>query len=329
MRDSIGRPYEIDGLVLALDASVGIALFPDQATTAEGLVKRADHAMYEAKAARTGIELYAPERDASSRERLALSGELRRAIDSGELELHYQPMCDPRTGRPVAVEALVRWRHPERGLLFPGDFLDLAERTGAMRDLTLTVSRLALAQCRDWWHDGIFVRMSVNLAPQNVFDLRLPEDVAGVLADCGLPASALMLEITEDTIMADPVRGMGVLAGLGELGVGLALDDFGTGYSSLAYLKRLPVEELKIDRSFVSRMVDDHDDGAIVRSIVDLARSLQLRVVAEGVEDLATWTRLTELGCEVIQGFGVSPPLPAAELTPWLARRMPGVRAST
>jgi diguanylate cyclase len=326
VRAAIGRPYELEGIQLALDASVGVALFPDSATTAQGLVQRADVAMYQAKASRSGTELYTESRDARSRERLALSGELRRSIEEEELVLHYQPICDPRTGRPVATEALVRWLHPERGLLMPGDFLDLAERAGTMRDLTLWVMRAAIGQAREWREAGLPVRMSVNLSPQDLLDLRFADDVADALDSVHLSADAVTFEITEDTIMADPLRGMDILRDLGDLGVGLALDDFGTGYSSLAHLKRLPVEELKIDRSFVSRMVEEHDDGVIVRSTIELARSLRLRVVAEGVEDLATWTRLTELGCDLIQGFGVSRPLPAAEATAWLAARRDSVR---
>jgi len=243
--------------------------------------------MYDAKSGRSGVAVYEPGRDALTRERLALSGEIRRAIDEDELEVHYQPLTNPRNGKPEAVEALVRWRHPERGLLPPGQFIDLAERSGAIRDLTMVVLGKALEQCRQWYANGIFIRVNVNLAPHNVFDLSLPDELAGMVEDVGLPPWVLVLEITEDTIMADPARGIEVLDRLGELGFGLSLDDFGTGYSSLAYLARLPVEELKIDRSFVSRMIEDHSDGLIVGSTIDLARSLHLRVVAEGVEDTA------------------------------------------
>ena len=319
IRSAIGRPYELEGIQLALGASVGIALFPDSATSAQALVQRADAAMYQAKTNRTGVEVYAEQGDARSRGRLALSGELRRAIETDELVLHYQPICDARNAQTVGMEALVRWQHPERGLLMPGDFLDLAQRAGTMRELTLWVLRKAVVQARAWHDADMPVRVSVNLSPRDLLHQGFPDDVSEILDGVGLPAGALMLEITEDTIMADPTRGMKVLCDLAELGVGLALDDFGTGWSSLAHLRRMPVEELKIDRSFVGTMTEDHDDAVIVRSTIDLARALRLRVVAEGVEDLATWTALNELGCDLIQGFGICRPVPAAKATEWLS----------
>ena len=321
IRSAIGRPYELEGIQFALGASVGIALFPDSATNAQALVQRADAAMYQAKANRTGVEVYEEQGDARSRGRLALSGELRRAIETDELVLHYQPICDARNGQAVGMEALVRWQHPERGLLMPGDFLDLAQRAGTMRVLTLWVLREAVEQASAWHDADMPVRISVNLSPRDLLHQGFPDDVSEILKAAGLPAGALMLEITEDTIMADPTRGMKVLCDLAELGIGLALDDFGTGWSSLAHLRRMPVEELKIDRSFVSSMTEDHDDAVIVRSTIDLARALRLRVVAEGVEDLATWTALNELGCDLIQGFGISRPIPAGEATEWLVQR--------
>ena len=321
IRSAIGRPYQLEGIQLALGASVGIALFPDSATSAQALVQRADAAMYQAKANRTGVEVYEEQGDARSRGRLALSGEMRRAIETDELVLHYQPICDARNGQAVGMEALVRWQHPERGLLMPGDFLDLAQRAGTMRELTLWVLRKAVVQARAWHDADMPVRVSVNLSPRDLLHQGFPDDVSEILEAAGLPAGALTLEITEDTIMADPTRGMKVLCDLAELGVGLALDDFGTGWSSLAHLRRMPVEELKIDRSFVGTMTEDHDDAVIVRSTIDLARALRLRVVAEGVEDLATWTALNELGCDLIQGFGISRPIPAGDATEWLAQR--------
>jgi diguanylate cyclase (GGDEF)-like protein len=320
----LDEPFELDGLLTHVRASVGIALHPDHGGDAAELLRHADVAMYRAKAAGGGVEVYA-DRDENRLDRVVLLGELHAALDGEQLVLHYQPKADLATGDVAAVEALIRWQHPTRGLLPPAAFLPLAEQHGLMHRLTLRVLEQSAAQSVAWERDGRPLRIAVNLAPANLLDLRFPDAVAEVLRRSGARAELLQLEITEDTIMVDPVRVLDVVARLGELGLAFALDDFGSGYSSLAYLKRLPVQELKIDRSFVIDMDDSPDDDVIVRSTIDLARNLGLRVVAEGVETGRTWDRLVQFGCHAAQGFFLAPALPPAELDAWLdARVRPG-----
>jgi diguanylate cyclase (GGDEF)-like protein len=314
LQGALSRPFALGGVPVELDASVGVALYPEHGKDVTTLVRSADVAMYLAKRGRSRVETYDSARDPHSPGRLALLGELRRAIDEDELELHYQPKVEVATGELCGVEALVRWRHPQRGLLGPGEFVDLAERTGTIHDLTRWVLDAALAQVADWREQGLDLAVAINLAAADVVDPTLPAAVAAGLARHGLPGERLECEISEHTVMADPERAMGVLAELRELGVGLSLDDFGTGQSSLAYLKRLPLDEVKIDRGFVLGMDEDEEDQAIVRATVDLARALGLRVVAEGVECPRVLARLAELRCDVAQGFLLGRPQPAAEL---------------
>ena len=327
--DVLRRPFALRGVAVELEASIGVALCPDHGTDVNTLVQRADVAMYDAKRARSGVATYSPERDPYSADRLGLLAELRRALEHDELVLHFQPKVALRDGSVVGVEALVRWRHPTRGLLGPSEFVPLAERTGAVADLTRWVLAAAARQAREWRDRGTPLPVAVNLAAANVVDVALPEVVSGLLRRHGLPGELLECEISEHTAMADPVRALDVLARLRALGVRLSLDDFGTGHSSLAYLKRLPLDAVKIDRSFVAGMVADDDDAVIVRSTIDLARNLRLAVVAEGVEDQATLDDLGALHCDVAQGFHLSPPLPAEQLEDWLAARRRGGRPAT
>jgi EAL domain-containing protein (putative c-di-GMP-specific phosphodiesterase class I) len=280
--------------------------------------------MYRAKGRGTGVEIYDPADDPHSLERLALVSELRRAFGRGELILHYQPKLDLAAGEVTGVEALVRWQHPERGLLYPDVFVPLAERYGLTRPLTLEVLDLALGARDAWAQEGLDLQIAVNLTAADVLDARLPDDVRRRLDEWSVPPGALQLEITETTIMVDPGRTLDVLAQLSELGVGLSLDDYGTGYSSLAYLKGLPVQELKIDRSFVMAMTDSPDDDVIVRSTALLGRNLGLGVVAEGVETAEHLARVTAYGCDVAQGYFLSRPLPADELLRWVRRDRSG-----
>jgi diguanylate cyclase (GGDEF)-like protein len=319
LQAAISLPFALRGVVAVLDASIGIALCPDHGEDVNLLVQRADVAMYEAKRAQTRIETYAADRDPYSAERLQLLGELRTAIEAGQLVLHYQPKVALGSDRVTGVEALVRWQHPRHGLLGPGEFVPLAERTGAIGDLTRWVLDTALAQCRAWRDAGRDIPVAVNLAAPNIVDAALPELVAALLARWDVPADRLECEISEHTVMADPRRALDVLERLRRQGVRLSLDDFGTGHSSLAYLKRLPLDEVKIDRSFVMGMAEDGNDAAIVRSTIDLARHLGLEVVAEGVESEAVMRDLAELSCDVAQGFFLSRPLPADQLDEWLA----------
>jgi diguanylate cyclase len=326
---AIEAPFTVDGLTLDVGASIGVAAYPEHGAAASELLQRADVAMYAAKDAHLSYVVYDPGLDRHSPRRLGLLGQLRRALAAGELVVHYQPKADVRSGRIVGVEALVRWQHPENGLLGPGEFVPLAETTGLIRPLTSHVLEAALLQCRAWLDAGRGLSVAVNLSTRCLLDLALPDQITGLLEDAAVAPERLVLEITESSIMTDPARALEILNRLHALGVELAIDDFGTGYSSMAYLKNLPVQELKVDRSFVQHLRDSQSDAVIVRSTVDLGHNLGLRVVAEGVEDEATLHELASLGCDSVQGYHLAKPMPAAELDAWLdARTQPvaGVR---
>ena len=311
----------IEGVRVDIGASIGITLCPLHGDEANALLQRADVAMYSAKSMHSSLEIYNAERDFHSPQRLALVGELRSTLERGELRVVYQPKADLRTGRVLGVEALARWNHVERGFITPDEFVAVAERSGLIQPLTRHMLRTALTQCRIWRLSGLPLNVSVNLSARSLLP-ELPAEVARILGETGVAATALTLEITESSIMADPQRTGLVLEELSSMGVHIAIDDFGTGYSSLTYLKRLPVDEIKIDKSFVLGMARDEGDAAIVRSTVDLGRNLNLRVVAEGIEDAATWTALATLGCDMAQGYYLSPPLTPAEFDGWLRARM-------
>ncbi|WP_223837684.1 putative bifunctional diguanylate cyclase/phosphodiesterase [Streptomyces venezuelae] len=316
----LGSPLDLDGLTLVLEASAGLAVFPDHALDAEGLLRRADVAMYQAKRDRTGVEVYESKRDSNTPDRLGLLGDLRRALDAGEVELHYQPKVR-FDGQVAGLEALVRWVHPERGRVSPDEFIAIAETSGLMPHLTEYVLETALAQVARWRAQGLKVPVAVNVSPRDVHTPGFAGAVAARLARHGVPAGALQLEITEHVLLEDPQRAADTMAGLTGHGVKMSLDDFGTGYSSLVHLRRLPVSELKIDRSFVARLAVDAQDAEIVRCTVDLAHSLGLLVVAEGVEDDETWERLRDLGCDAVQGWLVAAAMPPQEATAWLLAR--------
>jgi diguanylate cyclase len=260
--------------------------------------------------------------DPNTPERLALATELREGIARGELVLHYQPKVSATDGRVDGVEALVRWQHPTRGLIFPGDFLELAERNDLMRPLTMNVLEQALRQVAEWRDQGIDLHVAVNLSAETLLDLRLGSEVAGLLQRFAIPACNLQLELTESSLMRDPQRSEEVLEELSASGVRIAIDDFGTGWSSLVWLKRLPVQVLKIDRSFIGDMLDRPSDAAIVESTINLGRTLGLVVVAEGVETEEALERLRDYGCDVVQGYLIRRPQPAEELLPWLRERV-------
>ncbi|MFJ8632852.1 putative bifunctional diguanylate cyclase/phosphodiesterase [Streptomyces sp. NPDC093568] len=317
---ALSSPLDLDGLTLVLEASAGVAVFPDHALDAEGLLRRADVAMYQAKRDRTGVEVYESKRDSNTPDRLGLLGDLRRALDAHEVELHYQPKVR-FDGQVAGLEALVRWVHPERGKVPPDEFIAIAESSGLMPHLTEYVLETALAQVARWRAQGLYVPVAVNVSPRDVHTPGFAGSVAARLARHGVPAGALQLEITEHVLLEDPQRAADTLAGLTGHGVKMSLDDFGTGYSSLVHLRRLPVSELKIDRSFVARLAVDNEDAEIVRCTVDLAHSLGLLVVAEGVEDDETWERLRDLGCDAVQGWLVAAAMPPEETTAWLLAR--------
>jgi diguanylate cyclase (GGDEF)-like protein len=318
LRSALERSFRVGGIRVNIDASIGIAMFPRHARDGIGLLQRADVAMYEAKRTRTGHEVYLPERDRHSRERLELLGEMRDALDAGELILHYQPKAEIATGAVRGVEALVRWAHPRRGLLAPAEFLPLAEQSGLGRSLTAFVIDLALAEMTE---SGLDLSVAVNLGPADLLDLGLPSEVDRLLRSRRFAPEQLRLEVSEDVVMADPDRTLEVLSGLRQIGVATALDDFGAGHASLGHLKALRVDELKIDRSFVTRLPHDERDQAIVHATVELGRRLGMRVVAEGVETVETWDALASLSCDEAQGFYLGRAMPAAALAPWLGAR--------
>jgi diguanylate cyclase (GGDEF)-like protein len=314
----VAQPYAIDGLTLEVDGSIGIALYPHHGHDAATLLQRADVAMYAAKETHTVCQVYSPGRDHNSAERLALAAELREAIKSHALEVHFQPVVELATGRVRGAEALVRWRHPTRGMLPPDEFIPIAEHTGLIRPMTMYVLVAALRRRKAWADNGLDLSINVNVSMRDLVDANLPQKVADILQIAGTPAESLTLEVTESQLMADPERCAGVLRELSALGVRIAIDDFGTGFSSLVSLRSLPVDVIKIDKSFVLHMATNDNDDAIVRSTVDLGRSLGLRVVAEGVENEVTVQRLRSYGCSDMQGYYLSRPLPAEAFDAWL-----------
>jgi diguanylate cyclase (GGDEF)-like protein len=324
LRAALDRELDLGEVVLRLEASIGIARGPEHGTDGGTLLRRADIAMYEAKRGKTGIELYAGEQERHTPERLALAGQLRRALDTDELVVYYQPKADLTTGRTVGVEALVRWQHPTRGLLGPDEFVPLAENTGLIGPLTMRVLDQALRQVKRWDLDGLQLEVAVNLSTRVLLDRRLPRRVQALLRRHGVAGRRLELEITESMVAADPRRAEEVLDGLRALGVELTIDDFGMGYSNLANLRELPVSQLKIDKSFVLGMRRSAADAAIVGSTLELARKLGLRTVAEGIEDRWLWDQLAALGCDVAQGFWLAEPMPTAAVAPWIIRREQG-----
>jgi diguanylate cyclase (GGDEF)-like protein len=309
LRGAFDEPFPLDGLTIPVRSSIGIGLAPDHASTRSEMLRCADVAMYRAKSKGTMID---------SRDYLTLVSDLRRAVGGEGLVLHYQPKQSIRGGAFMGVEALVRWQHPMLGLLPPSEFIPIAEREGMMRDLTIDVLDRALAQHRRWRDMGHRIPVAVNLSAASLLDSRLPDDVRELVERHETSPEDLELEITEDTLMHDPNRALAVIARISEMGVSFSLDDFGTGYSCLAQLKRLPVRSLKIDRSFIMNMTDSAEDANIVRSAIELGHSLNLSVVAEGIESPEHLTRLEEFGCDVAQGFHLGRPVPADEIPGWL-----------
>ena len=314
---ALERPFLVAGRSFNVGASIGIAVCPSQGQDPDTLLRRADIAMYVAKRSHKGYAVFSDQDERNAR-RVGLLGQLHTAIEQEQLVLHYQPTVDLRTGRIDRVEALVRWRHPELGLLPPDLFIPLAEQTGLIGSLSHWVLNAALRQMRAWHDQGHMLSVAVNLSTQNLHDPKLPQSIAALLKQWNVAATWLKVEITESMLMADPAQAMEVLTRLRTIGVHVAIDDFGTGYSSLAYLKRLPVDELKIDKSFVLQMTTSSSDAAIVRSAINLSHDLELMVVAEGVENQATWELLRNFQCDMTQGYYLSHPMPPAELSTWL-----------
>jgi diguanylate cyclase (GGDEF)-like protein len=320
LRSALAQPIRLDDVSIEVGASIGMCLAPDHGDVPRILLTRADAAMYEAKSTGAGLHLYeAGLARTVTPQRLALASELRHAITSDALEVYVQPVAALPTRKVVGVEALVRWPHPQQGLLPPEVFIGLAERTGLIGLLTTQVLTRAIDQCGQWRRSGRALSVAVNLSARCILDDGLTETVANLLAAHDVPPDALTLEITESAVVGRPARALTVLRRLRELGVRLSLDDFGTGYSSLSYLRELPVQAVKIDKSFVSRMLTQDSDAKIVRSIIDLAGNLGLEVVAEGVEDAAAWDRLAEMGCDFVQGYYLAPPMTGPAFQQWLA----------
>jgi diguanylate cyclase (GGDEF)-like protein len=318
---ALDQPVRVENLQLRVGISIGVALFPDHAQDGSLLMQRADVAMYEAKRHHRGFSFYAAERDEHSINRLGLATELRDAIDRDVLSLEYQPMVDIGTGQIFCAEALVRWCHPRYGYVPPDEFIGVAEQTGVIRPLTLWVIDQALAQAAAWRRVDIDLRVSVNLSVRSLQDRRLPGQVQKLVDKHQCDPDKVILEITESALMSDPLTARRVMRRLSNMGFQISIDDFGTGYSSLAYLKQLPVDEIKIDRSFITRMDRDENDAVIVRATIDLAHNLGLKVVAEGVENASVWDLLEILGCDTAQGFYIRQPLQAEELASWIGAK--------
>jgi diguanylate cyclase (GGDEF)-like protein len=324
--EHLREPFVVDDLTLEVDASIGVAIFPDHGADTETLLQRADIAMYSAKSSSGGSMLFEASQDRHSPRRLALAGELRSAISNGQIVLYFQSKADLRTGQIVGVEALARWDHPRFGVVGPTEFVPIAEQTGLIGPLTSCVLNKALAQLRAWSESGHDLTVAVNLSARSFLDTQLAVEIPALLERHGVAPARLELELTESMLMHDPQRAQATLERLKSIGVTLAVDDFGTGYSSLANLRRLPVDVIKIDKAFVIDMETSPSDAAIVSATVDLAHSLGLRAVAEGVESDEVWRRLAALGCDIAQGFHVSRPVPARDLAPLLQRGSLGAR---
>ena len=315
---SVSQPFMIDELSLEVGASVGVARFPQDGEDSHALLRCADIAMYAAKETQTEYKIYTAEQNQHSKRRLGVLSGIRHALVQDEIVVHYQPIIDLEQGRVRGAEGLVRWQHPEHGLIPPGAFVQTVEQTGLIGPLTRHVLERSIAECAAWRKDGREMSVAVNLSVRNLLDHDLPKEIERLLSAYGLPPEALQLEITESMIMSDPERALATVTRLSGLGARLSVDDFGTGYSSLANLRKMPINELKIDRSFVSPMLQNESDLIIVRSTINLGHDLGLNVIAEGVEDNPTLEQLAVLGCDLAQGYHVSKPMSADAFNDWL-----------
>jgi diguanylate cyclase (GGDEF)-like protein len=325
---ALQQPIDLPEMQVEVGASVGVSLSPQHGREPSLLLKRADIAMYDAKSSGQGLVFYEPRVDTTSARRLSMVGELRAALHEGGIEVHVQPQADAVSGEVRSVEALARWHHPTEGYISPEEFIPVAERSGLIKPLTLAVLDASLAAAARWQTLGVSV--AVNLSARSLLDTDLVQDVERLLLTHRVAPRWLTLEVTESSVMADPQRAIGLLEQLHAMGVRLSVDDFGTGYSSLSYLKRLPVDEVKIDRGFVIGLNSSSEDYAIVRSIIDLGNNLGLEVVAEGVEDQETSDLLTAMGCTRVQGWHVGRPMPVDQATSWLMerRQVPSLEAT-
>jgi diguanylate cyclase (GGDEF)-like protein/PAS domain S-box-containing protein len=324
--NALQQPFVVESQVLEVGASIGIALCPQHGTDTRTLMRRADVAMYAAKSASLGYSFHSEDREPRSADQLSLIVELRRAAEKDELELYYQPKIHLRSGLMTRVEVLLRWNHPTRGLLMPASFVPAAERTGMIKSITDWILDRALGQVRRWHDESAPIHIAVNVSAKSLHEQTLPQKVMAALEKWRIDPRFLKIEITESSIMADPAHALAIMSMLQSMGVRLSVDDFGTGYSSLTHLRELPIDEIKIDKSFVTGMVTSDADAAIVRTVIDLAHNLGKQVCAEGVEDEATWNRLGQMGCDLAQGYWIARPLPATVLKAWLAENDWGLK---
>ncbi|PYQ51178.1 MAG: GGDEF domain-containing protein [Acidobacteria bacterium] len=324
--DSLQQPFAIEGHLVEVSASIGIALYPTHGTDARMLLRRADVAMYAAKEANVGYAFHNQEHESQTPDQLALVVEMRSAMERDEFELYYQPKLHVNSGLMTRAEVLIRWNHPKRGLLAPGAFIPIAERTGLIKPMTDWIIDRMLKQCREWHDAGAPVHVAVNISAKSLQEQLLPVKFQAALDKWNMDPRFVKVEITESSIMADPAHALAITSMLQSMGVRLSLDDFGTGFSSLTNLRQLPIDELKIDKSFVMGMTASEADTTIVRTMIDLAHNLGKQVCAEGVEDELTWRRLGEMGCDLAQGYWISRPLPAGDFLAWLVETFWGLR---
>ena len=317
IKKTLAGTFALEDLSIEVQASIGATLFPEHGKDADTLIQRADVAMYAAKHNNLGYALYSKDLDQHTPRRLTLMGELRQAISGDELFLDFQPKVTSESGTLDTVEALVRWQHPRHGIIPPGEFIPLADRTGLIEDLTLWVLKSALRQGADWHNRNMVIGIAVNVSALCLLNPDFPEILTGLLTANNFPAESLYMEITETSIMVDPDRSLAILDRINRQGVKLSIDDFGTGYSSLAYLKKLPVSELKIDKSFVMDMLTNDSDATIVNATIQLGHNLGLKVVAEGVENQQTFDTLRSMGCDLQQGYFIGRPMPPRAIGEW------------
>ncbi len=324
--NTLQQPFIVEGQVLEVGASIGIALFPSHGSDARTLLRRADVAMYSAKQANAGFTFHREgQEEQRSPDSHSIVVEMRNGIEHDEFELYYQPKLHLKSGLVTRAEVLLRWNHPKRGLLAPASFVPIAERTGLIKPITDWLLDRALRQCREWWDAGAPVHVAVNISARSLQEQTLPAKVQALLDKWRIDPRFLKIEITESSIMADPAHALAIMSLLQSMGVRLSVDDFGTGYSSLTHLRQLPIDEIKIDKSFVEGMCSSDADAAIVRTVIDLAHNLGKQVCAEGVENEETWAMLREMGCDLVQGYWVSRPLTALDLMRWLRESMWGL----
>lgn len=316
------EPFSLDGLALEIQVSIGVAFYPEHGKEVDSIMQRANVALEAAKQDTNKYTIYSSDLDRHNPHRLTMMGELRQAIENDELMVYYQPKVDLKTSRICGAEALVRWQHPEHGFMPPDEFIPMAERTGLIKPLSIWVMNQALSQAEQWHRQKLKINIAINLSPTTLLDPEFPNMIIGILSSYDVPPEYVTLEVTEGSMIKNPELAMEILHRLSEMNIKISIDDFGTGYSSMAYLKDLPVSEIKIDKSFVLDMLSNERDAVIVKSIIDIGHNLGLYVTAEGVEDKQTGLRLKELGCDILQGYYFSKPCPNDQFMAWIKQKI-------